>query len=206
MEEEFKKALLEFDRSGAEQIIYRLFFEKKDFDTANNIIVNTLESIGKAWSEGEIALAQIYMSSQICEDIYEKIISPASNHKDNNESIAIVTLNDYHVLGKKIVYSFLRSNGYYLVDYGTENNPKELVKRAISDNIKILLISTLMYHSALKVREVKELFEKENYNIRILVGGAPYIFDKMLWKEVKADAMGVSPADAVEILNNWINN
>ena len=35
---------------------------------------------------------------------------------------------------------------------------------------------------------------------KVVVGGAPFLFDDQLWQEVGADAMGKSAADAVAIV------
>ncbi|MDF1550504.1 MAG: hypothetical protein P1P88_21970 [Bacteroidales bacterium] len=41
--------------------------------------------------------------------------------------------------------------------------------------------------------------------IKILVGGSPFNFDKELWHQVGADAMGKNPGDAIKVLNSWLN-
>jgi len=70
------------------------------------------------------------------------------------------------------------------------------------DGIKILLISVLMLPSALKVREVREKLDGSGLNIKIVVGGAPFLFDDKLWKEVGADAMGRYASEAVTIITS----
>jgi len=70
----------------------------------------------------------------------------------------------------------------------------------VADKIRVLMISVLMLPSALKVREVCERLKARGADIRVIVGGAPFMFDADLWKEVGADAMGSSAAQAVEIV------
>jgi len=36
------------------------------------------------------------------------------------------------------------------------------------------------------------------------VGGAPFSFDKSLWKYVKADSMGESASDAIHFIKKWM--
>ena len=104
------------------------------------------------------------------------------------------------MLGKRIVYSLMRASGFELFDYG-RMDVTELVQRARADGIRVLLISVLMLPSALKVREVRTALDPD---IRIAVGGAPFLFDSKLWEEVGADAMGRSAADAVRIVERWM--
>jgi methanogenic corrinoid protein MtbC1 len=98
----------------------------------------------------------------------------------------------------------LRTTGFDLIDYGHGISEQELVDKAITDNIQILLISTLMLHSALSITKVVALFKEKQYKIKILVGGAPFNFDSELWKQVGADAVGKNPSEAIEIINRWL--
>ena len=50
---------------------------------------------------------------------------------------------------------------------------------------------------ALKVKELRELLGSD---VGIVVGGAPFRFDPLLWREVGADAFGRTAADAVNIV------
>jgi len=126
--------------------------------------------------------------------------------KKNKPAVtAVVTYNDYHVLGKKILYSVLRSTGINVLDYGHGITTDQIIKKLKSDKIKFLLISTLMLHSALEIKELKNEIKKQELAVKIMVGGAPFIFDELLWKQVGADAMGKTPSDAINILNQWLN-
>ncbi len=56
--------------------------------------------------------------------------------------MAIAVLDDYHLLGKRMVYSVLRASGYELTDYGTVDGDA-LVGHVVRDGIVVLLISVL---------------------------------------------------------------
>jgi methanogenic corrinoid protein MtbC1 len=114
--------------------------------------------------------------------------------------MAIATLNDYHLLGKRIVYSVLRAGGFDLQDYGRVT-VEEVIRRVQEDRIRVLLISTLLLNSALHVRDVVDGLKKAGQNVKVVVGGAPFRFDDQLWREVNADAMGYSAAEAPGIVN-----
>jgi len=143
------------------------------------------------------------MSGKICEEIVDKIIPVEDILISNTLKIAIATLEDHHALGKRIVKSMVISSGFNLIDYGHGIDVKSLAEKAMQNKIDILLISTLMYPSALKVKDLREAFEESNYKVKILVGGAPFSFDKSLWKYVKADAMGESASDAIHFIKKW---
>jgi len=149
-----------------------------------------------------VALSQIYMSSRICEDIVNHILPAASTERKSPPQLAIAVLSDYHTLGKRIVLAVMRASGFDVLDYG-RMEVDELVDRVLADDVKILLISTLMLPSALKVKAVRAALDASGSRVRIAVGGAPFLFDSELWREVGADAMGRSAADAVTIIQRW---
>jgi methanogenic corrinoid protein MtbC1 len=111
-----------------------------------------------------------------------------------------VTLEDNHVLGKRIVYSALRASGYELGNYG-QMQASDLVRRVVADRLQILLISVLMLPSALHVKDVVGGLQEAKHPVKIVVGGAPFHFDQQLWREVGADAFGETATDAVRIVH-----
>ena len=141
------------------------------------------------------------MSGRICEEILATGFHPPNEKKihPDQPKMAITVLEDYHLLGKRIVYSILRSSGYELVNYG-RMDVDSLVQQVIGDEIEILLISVLMLPSALRVEKVKKKLIQTNARVKIVVGGAPFRLDKTLWQSVGADAFGSSAIDAVGIV------
>lgn len=204
LELELKSALLEFNSEKAKSILLRNVDDKNEL--IPGLIEKVLANIGSEWETGELALSQVYMSGQICEKIVDDIFINDDNIKYPNPQIAIATFNDFHVLGKKIVSSIIRSVGIQLIDFGNGLNIETLVDKIEKGNIKILLISVLMLPSALKIKDLIDTLNKKNISVKILVGGAPFIFDDMLWEQVGADAMAKSATEAIEIINRWLVN
>jgi methanogenic corrinoid protein MtbC1 len=114
--------------------------------------------------------------------------------------IAIAVLEDHHTLGKRIVYSVLRSGGYSVTDYGSGLTVDQLVDDVVWDRIQILLISTLMLPAALRAKDAIARIREQLPKTRVIVGGAPFLFDPGLWKEVGADAMGHAASETLEIV------
>jgi methanogenic corrinoid protein MtbC1 len=81
---------------------------------------------------------------------------------------------------------------------------EELVERVRTEKPSILLISVLMLPSALEVKPVVEQIRKTDHSVKVLVGGAPFRFDKQLWREVGADAAGHNAGDAVSLVQKYL--
>lgn len=202
---EFVDKLVSVDRLGAEKIFDRVQEKGSMPRTVDQLILPALEAIGKGWEDGSVALAQVYMSSRICEELMSHVPSPPSSERFGQLKMAIAVLEDYHQLGKIIISACLRASGYTFQDYGRVT-PHELVRYVLDDSIEVVLISTLMLRSALLIKEVKQLLVEKGSSARIVVGGAPFRFDPLLWKEVGADAMGANAAEAVAAISSCMEN
>ena len=195
-------ALVALDRPRIESILQQAASRMGPMHAVEELMVPALIRLGEEWDGGKVALSQIYMSSRICEDIVNRILPAAATERKIPPQLAVVVLSDYHTLGKRIVLSVMRASGFDILDYG-RMEVDELADRVLADDVKILLISVLMLPSALKVRAVRAALDSRGSRVRIAVGGAPFLFDPELWREVGADAMGRSAADAVTIVRRW---
>ncbi len=194
----FEEALLSLDRMAARAALNLHNDEEGSLQFLEDIVVPALESIGKGWEEGRISLAQVYMAGRITEELMEELLPPKVAPHSGAE-MAIAVLEDYHLLGKRLVCSVLRSAGFHVADYG-RMNVDDLVQRVKSEKIRILLISTLMLPSALNVKAVREGLTRAGADVKIVVGGAPFRFDDQLWLEVGADATASTASGAIHVV------
>jgi len=194
----FYDSLVAMDRVGAGEIAAEASAGGLAFIEA--AVVPALERMGADWDQGKVALSQIYMGGRIAEQVVDQILPPSAPQRRHQPVMAIAVLEDYHLLGKRIVYAALRASGFELLDFGAGLTPEVLVRKTVAAHTRILLISTLMLPSALRVREVRRLLDDEGASPKIVVGGAPYRFDSRLWKDVGADAVGAGAAEAVGIV------
>ncbi len=161
-----------------------------------------MESIGIGWEEGSVALSQIYMSGRICEDMVTAGVSAqGKNLYQNQPKIVIAVLEDFHLLGKRIVYSVLRASGLLVDDLG-QQDVDSLVQQIEEKKVDIVLISTLMLRSALRVSNLREQLRQRGITVKIVVGGAPFRFDEHLWEEVGADATANTATEALPVIKS----
>jgi methanogenic corrinoid protein MtbC1 len=197
--DEFARMLLMINRLEARRIVLGAIGALTPLEIAEGMIVPALNRIGNEWQRGDVALSQVYMAGRICEELMNEILPAGDLQRRNTPPMAIATLEDYHLLGKRLVYSVLRAGGFDLRDYGRVTL-EEAVARTGEDQIRLLLISTLMLPSALHVRDLVLRLKTTAPDVKVIVGGAPFLFDKDLWEEVGADAMGRSASEAIDII------
>ncbi len=192
--------LLSLSKVQVREQLARLRDGCSSVELIDGYIVPALEEIGNLWSAGELALSQVYMSGRICEELVEDILPAEAAEWKEKPRIAVTVFEDYHFLGKQILCSVLQAAGYRPLDYHrTSEDP--LVSRVKEDGIEVLLVSVLMLSSALRMKGVCR--KLEGSGVRIMVGGAPFRFDRNLYREIGADRMGMHAADAVSFLKEY---
>jgi methanogenic corrinoid protein MtbC1 len=199
MIEAFKNALLATDRDQARVLAASSVDAAGAEAAVESVIVPALEQIGLGWQSGEVSLSQVYMSGRICEELINELFVVEKRPVLHHPPMAIAVLEDFHMLGKRLVLSSLKARGYALVDYG-HATAQELVNLVEKDGIEILLISVLMLPSALKVREVVRLLEQRGLHPKIIVGGAPFRLDTGLAREVGAHGSADQASGAAEVI------
>ncbi|EGV18155.1 cobalamin B12-binding domain-containing protein [Thiocapsa marina] len=202
--ETFLNALLAMDRVMAKRALGGPASADVRLDVVERLVVPSLERIGDLWERGEVSLSQVYMSGRMCEEMVDAILPPSDPRRVDQPPMAIAVLDDYHLLGKRMVYSVMRASGYELKDYGTVD-ADALVGRVVRDGIVVLLISVLMLPSALHIKRVREALGRAGSHPFILVGGAPFRFDTELWREVGADAMAGTAAEGVAVVRELLD-
>lgn len=197
---EFKSAILSMNRFDAEMILNAAFETSEGFVAVEEIVLNAQESIGAGWERGDLSLAQVYMSGVLCEELMSFYLPEESDDGRDHPSIAIAVLEDFHTMGKDIVCSILRSHGYQFTDYGHGLTVEEVAQRASSEGVEILMISTLMLNSALRVVALKKRLAELGSVPLIFVGGAPFRMDPNLWQEVGADGTSGRASGIMDLL------
>lgn len=196
----FKDALLARGGQEARAVLLAASGGDHPLGLVEEVVVPALDLIGKEWETGALALSQVYLAGRTCERLVDRLLPPSHPQRKTQPRLALAVLEDYHALGKSLVLAVLRAGGYDPIDYGHGLKVDELVRRVIRDKVEIVLVSCLMLASALRVREVREGLRAAGCQARLVVGGAPFRFDPLLWREVGADAWGATASDIIGIV------
>lgn len=195
----FREALLSMDRVSASMVLDESF-STNAMQGIENTVLEALDNIGDEWDKGNLSLSQVYMAGVLTEELVFPFLSADGVSSFTHSKTGIAVLEDHHSLGKRIVLSLMRAEGFRVIDYGQGITAADLAEKAANDDIEILCISTLMLHSALRVGILRaELAKRECFPL-IFVGGAPFRLDTQLWKDVGADGFCRTASDIFKLL------
>jgi trimethylamine corrinoid protein len=198
----FERALLRGDRTAARAVLRERLGDADPIAVTEAVVVPALERIGASWEAGDISLATLYLSGVLAEEVVGAVLPRSRPAADGPAAIAIVVLEDHHVLGKRLVLSALRSAGYGVEDYGHGLSARDVVDRCRADKPRVLLVSTLMLPAALKVKDLADGLASLDPRPVLFVGGAPFRLDPELWREVGADGAGHNSGDALRLVRS----
>lgn len=111
---------------------------------------------------------------------------------------------DYHELGRRVVSITLRAAGFRVIDLGLSVPNEQFVETAIKEDAKVIGVSSLLLSTAKYIPELKdELIRRGRADIRVIVGGAPFLVDPRLRDNFGADGVGRTPQDAVRLVEHF---
>lgn len=161
------------------------------------------EQIGKA-----VPLSEIYINSRIVQLSLDELLPHISvnSHKNHGTIVIGNAFGDYHALGRKIITSFLKLGGFHVVDLGMSVSNKDFVQVIKQEKADIVAVSALILHSAEEIKSLRTQLNKSNLrHVKVLAGGAPFLFDPELFKDYDADATASNGIDAIRVCKKLLN-
>jgi trimethylamine corrinoid protein len=197
---DFTEALLSVNRRVAQDVYARCCSKASPLEANERLITPAMLELGDAWEGGTASLLQVYSGARICAGVVEDTAPEAARRVDQPR-MAVAVFGDGHALGKALVQLALKSSGYDVLDFGSQQSAVAIATACVKHDIEILFVSVLMLRSALGVAELKESLRAAGSRASLVVGGAPFRFDQELWREVGADYFGYSASDALRIIS-----
>ncbi|MGD9344489.1 MAG: B12-binding domain-containing protein [Candidatus Aminicenantes bacterium] len=202
-EELFKEAersILNHDKDKAEEVAHRGLAEGLDpVEFITHGFREGITQIGDLFSRGEIFLPQLIEAAEAMKAA-NKILTesmPESAHEKRGKVVIGTVQGDIHDIGKFLVISLLRVNGFEVYDLGHDVEIQKFIEKALEVDADIIGTSALLTTTMIGQKTLEEKLRKEGLKDRFktMVGGAPIT---QRWAErIGADAFGEDANDAV---------
>ena len=180
-------------------------------DVVFRVVLPTMENLmNRSAEDGATSLAQHFLASQISSDVVERMLPLFQKAHVSSGTVVIGSaLGDFHGLGKRIVVGCLKAGMFEVTDLGLNVTAHRFVDEAVRLGAQVIGISSLMVHTATgaqAAKGVRALLKERNLEgrIKVIVGGAPYLFDENLFRTVGADAFARNGLEAVNAVAGLI--
>jgi methanogenic corrinoid protein MtbC1 len=193
--------ILEARMDGALERLNRVSFRDGYAAMIRDYLDPALQRVGAMWSQGSISLAQGYVAGKVAELVLNKAIESGESAALAQEQGVAVLGNiedDFHALGRKMVASFLRLDGWKVEDLGNDVMPAAFVDAALRLNARVIGASAMMLSTALNVRALRAELDSRGLSgsVQLAVGGAVFRMRPGLVDEVGGDGSAPSALEA----------
>lgn len=180
--EELKQAIIEGDEDTAKRLSEELLAEGSDpLKTIEECVYPAVAVVGERFERGEYFLTELMLSAEAMKTSVAVFMEKLTGKErvglgsSRNCTILIGTVKgDVHEIGKNLVATMLRVNGFDVYDAGKDVSPTEFLEKANEVKADIIGLSALMTNTMQHQRETIEYLRANKRNAyKVIVGGAP---------------------------------
>lgn len=166
-----------------------------------------IKRVGDLWDQGEFFLPELMRGAQIMQEAVS-IITPHLEDSETRESKGTVVMatieGDIHTIGKTIVATMLRANGFDVIDLGADVKVETIIEAAEKNSADLIGVSALLTTTMIGQKKVVELLKERGIrdNFKVILGGAP-VTEKWV-NECGADGYAENAVAAVALAKEML--
>lgn len=197
--------VLSLRRKDAHDLIFSLFKSGLSVkDIYLNIFRNALYEVGMLWQIGKITAAQEHYFTATTQFIMSELYPYIFNEKKNGKIIVGASVSgELHEIGIRMICDILEIEGFDTYFLGANTPIKDIIEFAYNKRASAIMLSVTLATNLntleLYVKEIKS--SKKIENVKIIVGGRPFLIDKELYKSLGADYSTNDLEDLKKYLN-----
>ncbi len=162
-----------------------------------------IKRVGSLWDAGEFFLPELMRGAQVMQEAIS-IISPhledSGIQRETKGKVIMATIEgDIHTIGKTIVATMLKANGFEVIDLGADVKAETIIEEAEKHQADLIGVSALLTTTMIGQKKVIELLEQQGLRdkLKVMLGGAP-VTAKWI-EECKADGYAENAVAAVTL-------
>ena len=164
--------------------------------------------VGNKFETGEYFLSELVVAGEIMKEGME-IINPyiRADSSKRAERVVIATVEgDNHDIGKNLVSTLLKAQGFEVVDLGTDVPANSIVEAVKEHNAVIVGLSALLTSTMANMGEVIKALEATSLRnrVKVIIGGAPVT--PQFAKSIGADHGALNAMEGVHKCVEWLSS
>src|SRR4030043_787741 len=133
-----------------------------------------MEVVGNRFSEEEYFVSELICSAELFQSVMDKVTPLLSSSHDEGSKTKVVfgtVKDDIHDIGKDIVISMLRCNGFEVYDLGINVPPEEFVNKVKETDAKIVGMSGLLTIAFSSMAQTIKALKDAGLEVKTMIGG-----------------------------------
>ncbi|MBD3253569.1 MAG: hypothetical protein GF383_00670 [Candidatus Lokiarchaeota archaeon] len=204
MSKELIDAMIDLDDEKVVEIVSNQLNKRKPLEIIEDL-KSALTKIGELFDDEEYFLSDLIIAAEAFKEA-SKLIEPHFKKKTNHKrgKIVIGTVEgDMHDIGKNIIITLLKSEGFKVIDLGIDVSPEKFLESVKEIQPDIVGLSGLLTSSKEPMKKTIELL-RENYDGKLIfVVGGVAINDAWI-SDVGADYGTTNAVTGLKIINELV--
>ncbi|GAA4459040.1 cobalamin B12-binding domain-containing protein [Novipirellula rosea] len=204
----YLQTLLDGDRTSAVELVTNAVDDGMPIKTVYLGIFQPVQyEIGRLWHLGELTVAQEHFCTAVTQWVMSRLYPMVFTHSGRDKRlVAACVSGDLHEIGLRMVADLLELDGWNTCYLGANVPIRGIVETVTKERAQILALSATMGFHLGPLTQVIELLREDPAlaNVKILVGGRPFLIEPSLVQAINADAMASNAEEAISIANDLL--
>jgi len=178
--EEAKQLIVQQNKEEAAKLAQKFISEGgAPIELLNEGFIPGINKVGDLFGRGELFLPELIKAADTMKtvtDIVNEAIADGPDKPEAQAKVVIATVKgDVHDIGKAIVVSLMRANGFTVYDLGRDVETDTIIEEAEKVDADIIGTSALLTTTMPRQKEIEEALKSAGLRDRFktVVGGAP---------------------------------
>jgi trimethylamine corrinoid protein len=179
--DEAKRLIIEQKSEKAVELVRRTVGEGEDaLELLNQGFIPGINAVGDLFGRGQLFLPELMQAANamktVTDIINETLVVGGVPRRETGARVLLATVQgDVHDIGKCIVVSLFRANGFTVHDLGRDVSNEKILEEALKFDVDIIGTSALLTTTMNRQKELEDALKKAGLRKRFktMVGGAP---------------------------------
>ncbi|HUI92350.1 MAG TPA: homocysteine S-methyltransferase family protein [Chitinivibrionales bacterium] len=173
-EEQLRNKVINRDRRDLAPLINGLLEKHEPQRILDEILLPAMAMVGEKMDKGEMILSFVLQAAEVMREALS-ILEPrlASKNMARRGKIVLATVyGDVHDIGKNLVATILRNQGYNVVDLGKQVPSPDIVAAVKREKPDAVGLSALLVFTSREMAACVAALDREGISVPVLIGGA----------------------------------
>ena len=173
-EARLRAAVLNGNISGVEGDLALLAEKMPALDIVNGILLKSMGEVGALFEKGIMQLPFVLQAAEVVKaalDLLEPRL-PKTGQRLRGSMVLATVKGDVHDIGKNLVDIILRSNGFRVINLGTNQGGAEIAAAVEKHRPGHVGLSALLVRSTLEMAGILRQLQEKNIRVPVICGGA----------------------------------
>jgi trimethylamine corrinoid protein len=179
--DEAKQLIIEQSCEKAIELVRRVVGEGGDaLELMNHGFIPGINAVGDLFGRGQLFLPELMQAANVMKAVTdivnEMLVGSGAARRETGAKVLMATVQgDVHDIGKCIVVSLFKANGFTVHDLGRDVPTDKIIEEALKHNVDIIGTSALLTTTMNRQKELEAALKKAGLRERFktMVGGAP---------------------------------